>query len=88
MDAVTAMNVNRSLEAVSVHLHGLLKHDVTEDELHEVLCGRLKLAVKVAWSSPTQKQLHIKARVMHTICSYNSKPTLDQHCCNSSYDGS
>ena len=35
-------------EVGSEHLHGLLEHDITEDELHEVFCGRLKLAVHVA----------------------------------------
>lgn len=37
-----------------MHLHGFLKHDITEDKLHEVLGGRLKLALQQAWSAPTQ----------------------------------
>lgn len=40
--------------AASADLHCLLKHDVTEDELHEFLSGGLKLAVvKLCHSSAT-----------------------------------
>ncbi len=31
-----------------VDLHGLLKHGVTEDEVHELLSGQLQLAVRMA----------------------------------------
>ena len=39
-------------EAADTCLHGLLEHDVAEDELHEVLGGRLQCAVQVLWCSP------------------------------------
>ena len=37
-----------------VHLHGVLEHDIAEDKFHQLLCGRLELAVHVAWSTPMQ----------------------------------
>lgn len=53
-DAVSVAN-SRRWRWGCVHLHGFLEHDITEDELHQVLGGRLQLALQEAWSTPTQQ---------------------------------
>ena len=61
MDAVIAVQTIIYLARVGsiAHLHGLLEHDITENQLHQVFCRRLKLAVHVAWNTPTQEVIQL-----------------------------